>query len=96
METFKGHWACPNGYHLLGELRRRHRNSILNRFLLKTSLHVLLTFIYFCYVFDTLTCLLLLLVSLDIDPVLFILDLHMKYTVEVVPLHTYMVRFVIV
>ncbi len=38
----------------------------------------------------------LLLVSLDIDPVLFVLDLHMKYTVEVVPLCTYIVWFVIV
>ncbi len=36
------------------ELRRRHRNSILNRFLLKTSFHALLTFIYFCYLFDSL------------------------------------------
>ncbi len=49
METFKGHWACPNGCLLLSELRIRHRNSILNRFLLKTSFHALLTFIYFCY-----------------------------------------------
>ncbi len=41
-------------------------------------------------------CRLLLLVSLDIDYVLFVLDLHMKYTVEVVPLCTYIVWFVIV
>ncbi len=41
-------------------------------------------------------CLILLLVSLDIDSVLFVLDLHMKYTVEVVPLPTYIVWFVIV
>ncbi len=42
-------------------------------------------------------CLLLLLVSLDsIDPDLFVLDLHMKYTVEVVPLCTYIVWIVIV
>ncbi len=34
--------------------------------------------------------------ALDIDPVLFVLDLHMKYTVEVVPLHTYILWFVIV
>ena len=40
-------------------------------------------------------CLLLLLVSLDFDPVLFVLDLHMKYTVEVVPLRTYIVWSVI-
>ncbi len=39
-------------------------------------------------------CLLLLLVSLDIDPVLFVLDLHMKYTVEVVHLRMYIVWFV--
>ncbi len=37
---------------------------------------------------------LLILVSLDIDPVFFVLDLHMKYTVEVVPLRTYIVWFV--
>ncbi len=37
----------------------------------------------------------LLLVSPDVDPVLFVLDLHMKYTVEVVPLCTYIVWFVI-
>ncbi len=40
--------------------------------------------------------LLLLLVSLDIDPVLFIVDLLIKYTVEVVSLHMYIVWFVIV
>ncbi len=70
METFKGHWACPNGCRLLSELRRRYRNSILNRFLLKTSFHALLTFIYFCYLFDSLVFglwLLMLIVSLDID-----------------------------
>ncbi len=33
--------------------------------------------------------------SLDIDPVLFVMDLDMKYTVEVVPLPTYIVWFVI-
>ncbi len=33
----------------LSDLVRRHRNSTLNRFLLKTSFHSLLTFIYFCY-----------------------------------------------
>ncbi len=36
---------------LLSELRRKHRNSILNRFLLMTSFHALLTFIYFYYLF---------------------------------------------
>ncbi len=40
-------------------------------------------------------CLLLLLVSLDIDPVLLVLDLQMKYTVEMVPLDMYIVWFVI-
>ncbi len=96
MEKFKGHWACPNGCRLLIELMRRHQNSILNRFLLKTSFHALLTFIYFCYFLFFGLCLLLLLVSLDIDPVLFVLDLHMKYTVQVVFLLRYIVWFVIV
>ncbi len=41
-------------------------------------------------------CLLQLHVSLDGDPVLFGLDLHMKYTVEVVPMCTSIVWFVIV
>ncbi len=36
-------------------------------------------------------CLLLLLLSLDIDPVLFVMDFYMKYTVEVVPLCMYIV-----
>ncbi len=44
METFKGHWACPNGCRLLSELRRRHRNS---RFLLRpSSMHCLLSFTF--------------------------------------------------
>ncbi len=55
------------------------------------SMHLLLLpFLFFVL------CLLLLLVSLDIDPVLLVLDLHMKYTVKVVPLCTYIVWFVIV
>ncbi len=33
--------------------------------------------------------------SIDVDPVWFILDLHMKYTVELVLLHMYIVWFVI-
>ncbi len=33
------------------------------------------------------------ILPLDIDLALFVLDLHMKYTVEVVPLHTYIVSF---
>ncbi len=59
------------------------------------SMHCLLSFTFVTFLFFGL-CLLLLIVSLDIDPVLFVLDLHMKYTVEVVPLHTYIVWFVIV
>ncbi len=35
------------------------------------------------------TLLSLLLVSSDVDPALFVLDLHMKYAIEMVPLHTY-------
>ncbi len=80
METFKGHWACLNGWRLLSELRRRHRNSKLYRYLLKTSFHALLNFIYFCYLF----ILLLLLVSWNRSYFVcsgFVLDLHMKYTV---------------
>ncbi len=97
METYKGDWACPNGCPMLSELRRKHQNSILNKFLLTTFFHALLTFMYFCYLdYSFAFFLLLLLVSLDIDPVLFVLDLHMKYTVEVVPLHMYIVWFVIV
>ncbi len=38
----------------------------------------------------------LLLMSPDFDPVLFILDLCMTYTVEVVPLYRYILCFVIV
>ncbi len=30
-------------------------------------------------------------VATDVNPVLFVLYLHMKYTVEMVPLHTYIV-----
>ncbi len=41
-------------------------------------------------------CLLLLLVSPDADPVLFVLDSHMKYTVEVVPLCIHIAWFAIV
>ncbi len=38
VKTFKGHWDHPNGWCLLNELRRRHHNSIFNKFLLKTLL----------------------------------------------------------
>ncbi len=41
-------------------------------------------------------CLQLALISPDVDPVLFVLDIHMKYTVEVVPLHMYIVWHVTV
>ncbi len=40
-------------------------------------------------------CLCLVFVSTDVDPILFVLDLHMKYTVEVIPLCTNIVWFVI-
>ncbi len=33
IKTFKGHLASPNGSCRLSELRRRHQNSIMNRFL---------------------------------------------------------------
>ncbi len=46
VETFKGPSAGRNGYRPLSELRRRHCNSILNRFLLKTSFHSLLWFTF--------------------------------------------------
>ncbi len=88
METFKGHCADLNRCRLLSELRRRHQNCILNRFLLKTR-PLSIAYLHFDL------CLLLLLVSSDVDPALFVLDLHMKYTVGVVPLRTYIVWFVI-
>ncbi len=46
METFKGHWAGPNGCRLLSKLRRRHQNSTHNRFLMKTSFHYLFSFTF--------------------------------------------------
>ncbi len=46
VERFNGHWAWLNGCCLLSEVRRRHWNSILNRFPVKISFHTLLTFIY--------------------------------------------------
>ncbi len=56
------------------------------KLLLKTSFHVLLTFIYFCYLFYSLAFVSwLLLVSLDIDPIIFVLDLH----VFGIPLHSW-------
>ncbi len=58
-------------------------------------MHCLLSLTFVTFLFFDL-CLVLLLLSLDIDPVLFVLDLHMKYTVEVVPLHMCIVWFVIV
>ncbi len=49
--TWWKHWACPNGCRLLNDLRKRHRNSRINKFLPKTSFHALLTFICFCTFF---------------------------------------------
>ncbi len=66
-------------------LIRRHQNSILNRFLLKNSFHYLLSLIFVTFYVIGI-CLLLLQVSPDVDPVLFILDLYMEYIVMVVPL----------
>ncbi len=64
---------------------------------MKTSFHALLTFIYFVTFLFFGLCFLLILVSLDTRiTVLFILDLHMKYTVEMVSLGTYIVWFVVV
>ncbi len=53
--------------------------------------------ITFCYFSELLACvsqLALVSIDIDIDPVLLILDLRMKYTVEVLPLHMY-IMFVI-
>ncbi len=56
MKTFKEHWACPNGCLQPVEwVEEKRRNSIFNRFLLKTSFHALFTFIYFCYLFGSLS-----------------------------------------
>ncbi len=55
----------------------------------------LLTFFHFTF-FNHSPFLLLLLVSPDADPVLFVIDLQMKYTVELVPLRMYIAWFVIV
>ncbi len=63
-------WAILNGCCLLSELRRRHHNSILNRFYLL----ILVTFLihWHALVYGWCWC---------VDPVLFVLDLCMKYTV---------------
>ncbi len=83
METLKWYRPGYNGCCLLSELMRRHRNSSLNRFLLKTYFHCLLfAFVTFWFI---ILCLLLLLVFPDVAPVMFILDLHMNYTVDVDP-----------
>ncbi len=96
MEMFKGHCACPNGCCLFKEFEEKapklHTQQVPPEDLLPCIAYfqfLLLPFLFFGL------CLLLLLVSLDIDPILFVLDLHMKYTVEVVPLCTYIVWFVI-
>ncbi len=47
--AFKEHWAGPSGCRLLSDLRRSHRNSILNSHrnsILKTSFHCLLSLIF--------------------------------------------------
>ncbi len=59
------------------------------------SMHCLFSFTLVIYFYYFGLCLLLLLVPLDINPVLFVLDLYMKYTVEMVPLWTYIAWFVI-
>ncbi len=87
-------WHGSHECHLLSKLIGRLWNSILNRFLLKISF--LLSFNLFLPFWLIGLCLLSLLVSHDVNPVLVVLDLHMKYTVEVVPLHKYIVWFVIV
>ncbi len=99
METFDGHWAGSNGYHLFSELRR-HRNSIHNRLLLKTSFHCLLSFTFVIHLINW------LLIHWSLSPTassvswcwscFVISDLHMKYTEVVVPLHKYIMWFVIV
>ncbi len=68
---------------------RRHQHS--RRPLSIAYFHSLLLLAWFIGL-----CLLLLLVSPDGGPVLFVLDLHMEYTAEVIPLCTYIVWFVIV
>ncbi len=70
---------------LLSEFKRRHQNCILNSFLLKTSFHCLLLFIRATFWFVG-PCLWLDLVSIDIGPVICVLDL---WNVNVVPIHTY-------
>ncbi len=53
METCKGHWAGPNEYHLLTELRRRQVPP--------EDLFPFLTFTNFCYFFGFIGLYLLLL-----------------------------------
>ncbi len=67
----------------------------MNRFILKTSFHCLLSFTFVTF-FIHWPFSLLFLVPTDVDPVLFVLDLHMKYTVVVVTLCTYIAWFVII
>ncbi len=43
LETVKGHCAGPNVCLLLSEFMRRHGHSILNRLLVKTSFHCVLS-----------------------------------------------------
>ncbi len=96
VEISQGHWTGPNGCCLLSELRRRHHNSILNSFLFSTYFHDLLSlrFVTFsgslAFVSFWLFC---LLMSIVVG--FFVLDLRMKYIVEVVPLYSYIVWFVV-
>ncbi len=61
------------------------------------NLSPLLTFFHVCYLFWFIDVyLLLVLISTDVNNVLFVLDLHMKYTMEAVNVYSYIVWFVIV
>ncbi len=80
METFKGHWA--------GHCWVSWGEGIKTPYSTGSSWRPLSIAYFLSLLF------LLLLVSPHIDPVLLVLNLHMKYTVEVVPLCTYIVWFV--
>ncbi len=81
-----GNWTGPYGCHLLSELERRHQNSILNMFLLKTSFHCLLsftfvTFLIHCTLSPAGSC-------ISCRQSCFVCSRLTKYTVEVVPICT--------
>ncbi len=75
-----------------------HKDKHHTQQVLPEDFFPLLSFIHFCYFSDSkaFLCLQAVLVSTDVDPILFVLDFYMKYRVEVVPLRTYIVFFVIV